>query len=135
MTAHAPFGDVERMLEHYLGTTKERGYVVTHTPSNLRDLLSSGFVIRVVRAGGGETNNRTTDRPRIVMHVYGLADSAAPRATHDHAALVRADLMNLPAVTPYGRLDKAETESGPVKVPHPDPEVIRVQMIFRLSAR
>jgi hypothetical protein len=43
--------------------------------------------------------------------------------------------MNLPKITALGRLDKADTESGPAEFPHPDPSVVRIQMMFRLSVR
>lgn len=135
MSKRDPFGDVEQMLVHYLDTTLGRGYVVTDTPQNLKELLASQFVIRVVRSGGGEKDNKTSDVPRIVMHVHGINTASDPRATQDRAAMVRADMLNLPVITPAGRLDRADTESGPVKVPHPDEEITRIQMIFRVSTR
>lgn len=132
MSAHAPFGDVEMMLLDYLAP---HGYVVTATPADLRQRLNTSNVIRVVRAGGGEDDTATEDRPRVVIHVHVLRSSTDPRKGNNAAEAIRTSLMNLPAITPHGRLDKATTESGPVSVPHPDPEVERVQMIFRLRTR
>jgi hypothetical protein len=132
MAGHAEFPDVELMLMEYLAP---HGYLCTATPPDLQDRLSSGQVIRVNRVGGGESKNRTVDNPRVQVQVFALRDASDPRAAHDKASAVRTALMNLPAITAEGRLDSAVTESGPTDFPHPDPPVVRVQMIFRLSAR
>jgi hypothetical protein len=132
MSDHAPFGDVEMMLLEHLAP---HGYIVTSTPPDLRERLNTQNVVRVVRAGGGENATATEDQPRVVIHVHVLRDSTVPRKGNDAAEAVRTSLMNLPAITSHGRLDKATTESGPVSVPHPDSEVERLQMIFRLRTR
>lgn len=132
MTAREPFGDVELMLEEYL---TPRGFVVTSTPKDLKTRLADGYVIRVQRVGGGETRNATVDAPRIAVQVFALRSSAKPRDAHDGAAQVRADLLNLPAITAAGRLDSARTESGPTELPWPDPEIAVVQCIYRLATR
>ena len=85
MSVHAPFGDVEVMLVEYLEGLS-RGYVVTFTPGDLQARVASGYVIRVGRVGGGESNNGTVDNPRVSVQVYGNRDSARPRHVHDHAA-------------------------------------------------
>jgi hypothetical protein len=133
MTPREPFGDVELMLEEYLSSPAR--YVVTHTPPDLKPQLAARYVVRVVRLGGGETLGGTTDRPRVQVLVHALATAEKPRDAFEEAARVRAELLSLPAVTSHGLLDRAETESGPTTVPHPDPHVVRVQMIFRVSTR
>lgn len=138
MAGHVAFGDVELMLtgdDDEDGFLTPFGYCVTSTPPDLKTRLAAGFVLRVARVGGGETGNRTTDNPRVNVQVFSLRTGDVPRAAHDQAAAVRAAFMNLPAITPWGRLDSAETDAGPVSFPWPDPEIEVVQQIFRLSTR
>jgi hypothetical protein len=139
MAARTAFGDVELML---VGDGTDPGYLeefgscFTSTPPNLKDLLAGGaFVLRVARVGGGESSSKSSDEPRVNVQVYALRSADAPRAAHNQAAAVRAAMFNLPALTKWGRLDSATTESGPTEFPWPDPEIQVVQQIFRLSTR
>lgn len=127
-----PFGDVELMLEDYLG---DLGLVVTQVPIDLKDRLESGYVIAVNRNGGGESANGTVDNPRVRVAVFALRSAAKPRDAHDGASLVRQRILNLPAITPFGRIDSGVTEAGPTAYQWPDPQVAAVQQIFRLSTR
>lgn len=132
MADHAPFGDVELMLREYLGP---RGLVVSTLPPDLKTKLDTQKVIRTNRAGGLASADGTTDNPRVVILVFALRSTATPRAAYDVARQVEADLLNLPAVTAAGRLDKVTVESGPTAFPWADPEVAAVQLIVRLSTR
>lgn len=138
MGNHEPFPDVELMLTgkgEDAGYLTPRGYCVTSTPPDLKTRLAAGYVIRVARVGGGESKNRTVDNPRVNIQVFALRSAAKPRDAHDGAELVRGDLMNLPAVTPWGRIDSAETESGPTAFPWPDAEITVSQCVYRLQTR
>lgn len=131
MSAHGVAVDVEVALVEFLDSFAD--YIGTFTPIDLQQRVQRDeFVVRVGRVGGGDTKNATTDNPRVSVQVYGRREA---RVVHDKAAEIRAALMNLPAITEAGRLDSAETESGPVTFPWPDPDVAAVQMIFRLATR
>ena len=133
MSRREPFGDVEVALVEF-GEASSWGYVVTSTPEDLYNRITAGeFVVRVGRQGGSDSSNATVDVPRVSVQVFGRREG---RVVHDHAAQIRADLLSLSGyVTAAGRLDSAETESGPTVFPWPDEEVLAVQMIFRLRTR
>lgn len=142
MSNRDPFGDVELMLA---GDGTAPGfleapdrYLCTSAPPDLRDKLAAGtFVVRVNRVGGGESRGGSSDEPRVRVDVFGLATSAAPRATHEEASEIRTQLRNLSgALTEFGRLDKAVTEAGPTEMPWSvDEQIVRVQQIFRITTR
>ena len=142
MTARTPFGDVELMLA---GDGTDAGYLeaagrflCTSAPLDLRTKLEAGlFVVRVNRVGGGESRSGTSDEPRVRVDVFGLASSAAPRATQAEAAEIRTQLRNLTGfLTAFGRLDKAATEAGPTEMPwSSDEQIVRVQQVFRITTR
>jgi hypothetical protein len=131
MAGRTSFGDVELMLLEYLATGER--YMCTDAPPNMASVLSSRRVVRVNRIGGGEDGD--TDLPRVRVDVFALASSADPRAAHNEASAIRSELRNLPAVTTHGRLDRARTDSGPVRMPWSDEAIVRVQQIFRVSTR
>lgn len=133
MSRHAPFGDVEVALVEF-GEASGWGYVVTSTPGDLQQRVTAGeFVVRVGRTGGGDAEAATGDEPRVSVQVFG---PRVGRLVHDRASQVRADLLNLSGyVTTAGLLDTARTESGPMTMQWPDPEVAVVAMNFRLRTR
>lgn len=142
MTARDEFGDVELMLA---GDGTDPGFLeaddrflCTSAPPDMRTKLEAGvFVVRVNRVGGGESRSGSSDEPRVRVDVFGLATSAAPRATHEKASEIRTQLRRLSgAVTAFGRLDKAVTEAGPTEMPWSvDDQIVRVQQIFRITTR
>lgn len=142
MSNHTPFGDVELMLA---GDGTNPGhleapdrFLCTSAPPDLRTKLEAGlFVVRVNRVGGGESRSGTSDEPRVRVDVFGLATSAAPRATQEEAGEIRTQLRNLTGFfTAFGRLDKAATEAGPTEMPwSADEQIIRVQQVFRITTR
>lgn len=142
MSDRTPFGDVELMLA---GDGTDSGFLeadgrflCTSTPPDMRTMLEAGvFVVRVNRVGGGESSSGTSDEPRVRVDVFGLASSAAPRATHEKASEIRTQLRRLSgAVTAFGRLDKATTEAGPTEMPwSADEQIVRVQQVFRITTR
>jgi hypothetical protein len=142
MSNRTSFGDVELML---VGDGTNPGYLeaadrflCTSTPPDLRTKLEAElFVVRVNRVGGGESRSGTSDEPRVRVDVFGLATSAAPRATHEKASEIRTQLRNLAgAFTEFGRLDKAVTEVGPTEMPRSsDEQIVRVQQVFRITTR
>ena len=142
MSNRTEFGDVELMLA---GDGTDPGFLeapnrflCTSAPPDMRTKLEAGeFVVRVNRIGGGESRSGSSDEPRVRVDVFGLATSAAPRATHDKASEIRTQLRRLSgAVTAFGRLDKAVTEAGPTEMPwSSDEQIVRVQQIFRITTR
>lgn len=142
MAGRDPFGDVELMLA---GDGTDPGFLeapdrflCTSAPPDMRTKLEAGqFVVRVNRVGGGESRSGSSDEPRVRVDVFGLASSAAPRATHEEASEIRTQLLNLTgALTEFGRLDKAGTESGPTEMPWSvDEQIVRVQQVFRITTR
>lgn len=143
MSNRDAFGDVELMLA---GDGTDPGfleaadrYLCTKAPADMRTKLAAGkFVVRVNRVGGGESRSGTSDEPRVRVDVFGLATSAAPRATHEEASEIRTQLRNLTGfITAFGRLDKLlATEAGPTEMPWSvDEQIVRVQQIFRITTR
>lgn len=142
MSNRTEFGDVELMLA---GDGTAPGFLeapgrhlCTSAPADLRIKLEAElFVVRVNRVGGGESRDGSSDEPRVRVDVFGLATSAAPRATHEKASEIRTQLRRLSgAVTAFGRLDKAATEAGPTETPwSSDEQIVRVQQIFRITTR
>ena len=139
MAGHLAFPDVELMLTGDgvdPGFLEGHGHCFTELPVDFQnDYLPTKPVIRVTRVGGGDGNNRTTDRPRVMVQVFVKRDADKPREAYEVAAAIRADMLNAATVTPWGRFDSAETESGPAPYPWADPTVRAVQMVFRLSTR
>jgi len=142
MTTRDPFGDVELMLAGdgtdpgFLEATDR--YLCTSAPADMRTKLEAGkFVVRVNRVGGGESRSGSSDEPRVRVDVFGLATSAAPRATHEKASEIRTQLRRLTGfLTAFGRLDKAVTEAGPTEMPwSADEQIVRVQQVFRITTR
>lgn len=138
MTDYAPFPDVEVALMVYLDDLGE-GW--TFTPADLNDRLHTRPLLRIQRIGGG--NTKQSDEPRVSIQAFTLRDPASPRSSHKLSATIEARLLSGPALvtipTEYGggtaRLDTAETESGPVEFPWPDPAIRVVQCVYRLSVR
>lgn len=144
MADPAPFVDVEPALMVYL---EDLGQGYTSTPPNLKELLTDpavGKVLRIKRIGGGSTRN--TDDPRVSVQAFTLRDPGQPRSSHKLAGAVEARIaaiadnagvIEVPAGYGGGkvRLDSGEKESGPVELPWPDPDVLVVESIYRISTR
>lgn len=141
MADPTPFADVEPALMVYL---EDLGWTVTSTPADLKTRLATSGVLRVKRIGGGSTRN--TDDPRVSVQAFTLRDPAKPRSSHTLAGAVEARIaaisdnagvITIPAALGGGlvRLDSGEKESGPVEFPWPDPDVLVVECIYRISTR
>jgi len=107
------------------------GTVVGETSIDLQELLAGGGrVLRVRRVGGND--DRITDFARIDVRAYAASLSDA----EETAELARQRLISGPSATPYGVLDRAETEVGPQEIPSPDPDRYRiVSATYRTSLR
>lgn len=120
----AAFPQVERIVAAVVADLGQTG---VETSTTLQENLP---FIRIRRIGGSD--DRVTDVARVDVRVYDADLSAAKTL----AETIRQRLISRPSATPFGVLDRADTEVGPQEVPGPDPDHYRVvSTTYRVSVR
>ncbi|MEV2277869.1 DUF3168 domain-containing protein [Nocardiopsis sp. NPDC049922] len=119
-----PFPDIEDVLCEALADLGETG---SETPADLQDHLP---FIRPTRIGGSD--DRRTDTSRVDIDCFGATRAQAWQV----ARAVQQRLISGPVHVPgVGLIDRARTELGPRRAPHPDETVRRVLATYRVSTR
>ncbi|GAA0976087.1 DUF3168 domain-containing protein [Nocardiopsis tropica] len=119
-----PFPDIEDLLADALADLAETG---SETPDDLQDRLP---FIRITRIGGSD--DRRTDTSRADVDCFGRTRKQA----WELARAVQQRLISGPTRVPgVGLIDRARTELGPRRAPHPDQTLCRVLATYRVSAR
>lgn len=120
----APYPDIEELLAQALVGFGETG---SEYPADLEEHLP---FVRSRRAGGGD--DRRTDSPLVDIEV-----AAASRAeAWQLAASIQQRLISGPVRVPgIGIVDRTQTEIGPRRVLHENPNVRCVLATYTASAR